>query len=210
MSSQAEPTWCRTILEDKVDPKGKEEAYADYVGVFANNNKKVLSYKHLSDVKIRCEDQTFDCHQVILSARSPVFMAMFQSDMMEKETQTLTIEEFKSNVVAEMLNFIYTGTVSSHESISEIVSELLPAANKFQLDLLKKICEDSLCSTVEVTNCVKYLVLGDMYQTLNLKRRALEIAVENVDSIMDSDVFKDLFKQKPELAWEVMKASHNK
>jgi len=171
---------------------------------------KVFSDKHLSNVKIRCEDQTFDCHQVILSARSPVFMAMFQTNMKEKESQTVNIEEFKSKVVGEMLNFIYAGAVSSHESIDGIASELLTAADKYQLDLLKNICEDRLCPTVEVTNCVEYLVLGDMYQTLKLKKKALGVAVENLDSIMDSDVFEDLFKQKPGLALEVMKASHNK
>merc|ERR1711934_227456 len=129
--------------------------------------------------------------------------------MKEKESQTVNIDEFNSNVVSEMLNFIYTGAVSSRDSINEIATELLAAADKYQLDLLKNICEDRLCSTVEVTNCVEYLVLGDMYQTLKLKKKALGVAVENLDSIMDSDVFKDLFKKKPGLAWEVMKASHN-
>ena len=107
-----------------------------------------------------------------------------------------------------MLNFIYTGTVFSHDAIGEIATDLLRAADKYQLDLLKNICEDRLCSTLEVTNCVEYLVLGEIYQTLKLKKKALGVAVENLDSIMDSDVFEDLFKQKPGLALEVMKASH--
>ena len=78
------------------------------------------------------------------------------------------------------------------------------------MDLLKNICEDSLCSTVDVNNCVEYLVLGDMYQTLKLKRKAVGVAVKNLESIIDSVVFKDLFKQKLELAWEVMKALNKK
>ena len=45
---------------------------------------------------------------------------------------------------------------------------------------------------------------------MKLKKKALGVAVENLDSIMDSDVFEDLFKKKPGLALEVMKASHNK
>ena len=130
--------------------------------------------------------------------------------MREKETNIVTIDDFKAKVVAEMLNFIYTGNISSHDAIKEIATELLAAADKYSLDLLKTICEERLCSSLESTNCVEYLVLGEMYQTFKLRRRALEVAVENVDSIMDTDVFKDLFKQKPELAWEVMKASHKK
>ena len=165
--------------------------------------------KQLSDVKIECEGQTFDCHQAILAARSPVFMAMFQSNMKEKETKRATIDDFKAEVVSEMLNFIYTGTVSDKD-IGEIASELLAAADKYQLELLKKLCEERLCSTLKVTNCVEYVVLGDMYQTFKLRSKALKLAAENVDSIIDTDVFKDLFKQMPELAWEVMKAQNKK
>ena len=129
--------------------------------------------------------------------------------MKENDTKTVTIDDFKAEVISEMLNFIYTGSISSQDTISEIATELLAAADKYQLDLLKNICEEILCSILELTNCVEYLVFGDMYQTFKLRRRAMEIAVENIDSIMDTDVFKDLFKQKPELAWEVMKASRN-
>jgi len=167
--------------------------------------------KQFTDIKILCEGQSFECHMAILAARSPVFMAMFQSDMKEKETRTVTIDDCKAGVVGEMLNFIYTGNVSSsHNSLSDIASELLEAADKYQLDLLKNICEESLCSTLKVINCVEYLVLGDMYHTSKLKKTALRLVVENADSIIDSDVFKDLFKQKPELAFEVTKALNKK
>ena len=160
--------------------------------------------KQLSDIKIECEGKTFDCHQAILATRSPVFMAMFQTNMKEKETKVVTIDDFKAEVVSEMLHFIYTGNVSDKD-ISELGTELLAAADKYQLDLLKKICEERLCSALKVTNCVEYLVVGDMNQTSKLRRMALKLAAENVDSIIDTDVFKDLFKQKPELAWEIMK-----
>ena len=78
---------------------------------------KVFSDKEFTDIKIQCEGQSFDCHIAILAGRSPVFKAMFQSNMKEKETQKVAIDDFTPNVVAEMLNFIYMGTVSSHEDL---------------------------------------------------------------------------------------------
>jgi len=170
---------------------------------------KIFYDKNFTDIKIKCHGQSFDCHMAIL-ARSPVFMAMFQSDMKEKENRTVHIDDFKIGVVGEMLKFIYTGDVSSPDAIVEIASELLKAADQYQLDLLKNICEESLCSTLDANNCVEYLVLGDMYRTLKLKMMALRIVVENADSIIDTDVFKDFFKQKPELALEVTKKALNK
>ena len=174
---------------------------------------KVLSDdKEFTDIKIQCEGQSFDCHMVILAARSPVFKAMFESNMKEKETKTVNLDDFKPNVIAEMLNFIYTGTVASHDTLGVIALELLRAADKYELDHMKNICEDSLCSTVEVTNCVEYLVFGDMYQTLRLKRRALRMLVDNLDSITsnNSDILEDLCKERPGLAVEVMKESNKK
>ena len=162
--------------------------------------------KLFTDVRIQCEGQTFDCHKAVLAARSPVFQAMFETNMKEKETNTVTIEDFKPEVVSEMLAFIYTGNISSQDTISEITTELLAVAVKYQLDNLRDICEERLCSTLEVANCVEYLMLGDMLHTFMLKRMALRLVVENVDSITDTDVIKDLFKQKTELAIEVMKA----
>ena len=53
-------------------------------------------------------------------------------------------------------------------------------------------------------------MFGDMNQTFKLRRMALSLAAENVDSIIDTDVVKDLFKQQPELAWEVMKSLNKK
>ena len=193
------------ILSGSVSDSSKPNLSVDCQKQLGEHLGKVFSDKQFSDIKIQCEGQTFDCHVAILAARSPVFRRMFQADMKEKETKTVTIEDFKAEVVSEMLNFIYTGNISNHDTtISGIAKELLAAADKYQLDLLKKICEESLCSTLEVTNCLEYLVLGDMYQTFKLRKRAMEIAVENIDSIIYTDVFKNLYYQKPELACEVM------
>ena len=45
-----------------------------------------------------------------------------------------------------------------------LAAELLAAAEQCQLELLKSICEEKLCSCLEIGNSVNYLVLGDMYQ----------------------------------------------
>ena len=73
--------------------------------------------------------------------------------MKEKEINTVTTEDFKPEVVSEMLAFIYMGNISSQDTISEITPELLAVADKYQLDNLRSICEERLCSTLDVANC---------------------------------------------------------
>ena len=108
-----------------------------------------------------------------------------------------------------MLKFIYTGKVSSDDSLEgtdRLARALLVAANKYQLDLLKKLCEAQLCSTLDGSNCLELLVLGDIHQTTNLKTAALESVLMNIASLSHTDVFKEFIKKYPELAFEVTKS----
>ena len=43
----------------------------------------------------------------------------------------------------------------------------MAAAEQYQLELLKNICEERLCNSLEIGNSVSHLVLGDMYQVHN-------------------------------------------
>ena len=46
--------------------------------------------------------------------------------------------------------------------------------------MLKTICAEKLSNSIEVNNCIKYLVLGDMYQADVLKEFALDFIAKNV------------------------------
>ena len=50
-----------------------------------------VSHKEFCDVQILCGDKTFDCHQLVLAVRSPVFRAMFRADMKEKKTKKVNV-----------------------------------------------------------------------------------------------------------------------
>ena len=164
---------------------------------------KLLAEKNCYDLEVSCDEEVFPCHQAILSARSPVFLAMFQADMVEKQSKKVIITDVKKEVFREMLRFIYTGKVSSDDSLKELARDLLFAANKYQLDLLKKLCEAQLCSTLDGSNCLELLVVGDLHEATNLKTMALESVLMNLASLSNTDVYKDFVKKCPELAVEV-------
>ena len=163
---------------------------------------QVLADKEFADVDIVCDTAVFPCHQLILAARSPVFRAMFKAEMKEKLTRKIVIKDCHPDVVFEMLNFIYTGDIST-EKLSEMARDLLCVGEMYQLDCLKNMCEDELCSTLDVEKSIEYLVLGDSNNATKLKKMALELLSKNMKNIVDTDVYKDLFRQKPDLAWEV-------
>merc|ERR1712240_236435 len=99
--------------------KNLEQMSDDLLNAF---NKSNNSNKGSSDVTIKCDGKEFYCHQFILSARSPVFEAMFKSKMMEQQTRSSVIDDFTSDVVENMLIFIYSGTTPN---VDQKAKELL-------------------------------------------------------------------------------------
>jgi len=65
--------------------------------------KQLLNNADSSDFKIICEDQTFQCHRIILANHSEVMSEMIK----EAEDQIWTITNFKPEIVKQMIHFIY-------------------------------------------------------------------------------------------------------
>ena len=184
--------------------------------------------KEFVDAIIESGGQSFVCHQIILATSSTVFCAMFQADMREKETRKVFIEDIKPEVIALMLHWIYTGSnengpplcsgyttnravephslrrISPIENVPDEMSmELLRAADKYQLDKLKELCEANLCSILHVTNALELLVFGYLHNATRLKNAALKLVARNQATLSKTKVYQDFLIQFPRLACEV-------
>ena len=168
--------------------------------------------KELSDLQIKCQDKTFDAHQVILSARSPVFKRMLESDMVEKNSRVVEIKQLNSNIVEEMLKFIYTGKCKVNDANidPQIVKQLFEAANMYQLDSLKAFCGDILISSLVPDNALSLLLLGDMHSAEELKKHAMGTVINNLKTIRRSDEWKDCIKERPDISAEITEAMADK
>ena len=167
---------------------------------------KLFNNKTSSDAKIMCGNEEFFCHKIILSVRSPVFEAMFQTDMIENNREVVLIQDIKPEVVKEMLHFIYTGVVSTENVMDEIGKDLLSAADQYQLEILKSKCEEKLCSSLEVSNSIELLVLAELHKAYKLRRMALRLVIRNMDTIVDTDVYEELVKHHPGLTMEITRS----
>ena len=157
----------------------------DSQAILAEDLKKFYLSKEMSDIQIKCGGQTFDCHKMILSARSPVFNRMLLSEMKEKASGVVDLTDTTPEVVRELLEFIYTGNCCIDGNADpEIVCGLLEAADKYELEHLKEMCQYTLSSAVTADNCLQYLALGDKYGTQMLKKRALEMIVKKKKTIV--------------------------
>ena len=66
--------------------------------------KSDIAAMSTGDIVIKCEDQELRAHKYILCARSPVFKAMFQSDMVVEIKNEVNVKETSMSVVKQMVN----------------------------------------------------------------------------------------------------------
>ena len=155
-----------------------------------------------TDINIIVQGKTFPCHRFMLSARSRVFQAMLQTNMRERESGKIKIQDLTSEVVSEMLEFIYTGEIKKNLS-GDLLRELLIAADKYQLDLMKNMCEELLSSAVSVENCLKNLSIANLCGAINLKKASIQFILNNSVTVTTSKEWLNCIKNHPELAAEV-------
>ncbi|GFU37432.1 speckle-type POZ protein B [Nephila pilipes] len=156
-----------------------------------------------ADVVLECESFSVPAHKSILSARSPVFSAMFKTEMKESREETVDIIDMDISVLQTMLVYIYSGNTDGL-SMSN-AHDLLFAADKYQLIELKKVCSKFLRSNANDQNILNILVFGYLHD-LDLKDFAVSFIcneVEDFSVLENSEEWKRLCEEISTLAIEV-------
>ena len=128
---------------------------------------KLYKNKVLTDTAIKCGDKEFKVHRAFLASQSPVFQAMFEVDMKEKQSGVIEVSDITPEAMSDLVTYLYTGTTPN---LKTLASELLEAAEKYQLFHLVTKCEDELGRNIKDTNGVEMLLLADLHGRSALKR----------------------------------------
>lgn len=180
----------------------------------------IFKSQEFSDVTIYANGREFKAHKAILAARSPMFRGMFSHDMKETKYNRVEVTDVDPDVLEEMLRFIYTGksTLEQRLQIKEpkdqkeqekeqhLAIELLQAANKYQLDRLKLICEEALYKTLSAESVAEILSLADLYNAAQLKNQAIEFISIHATEVIETDGWNRMVRENPHLVAEVFKA----
>uniref|UniRef100_A0A8C6MN96 TD and POZ domain containing 3 n=1 Tax=Mus spicilegus TaxID=10103 RepID=A0A8C6MN96_MUSSI len=143
----------------------------------------------------------FKAHKAILAARSPVFRAMFENEMKESLKNPIEIMDLDLDVFKEMMGFIYTGK-APHLHSHSMACDVLPAADKYGLVVLKFLCEDVLCRNLSVKNAAHTLILADLNSTEKLKSQALDFIAIHACEVSETSEWKSMLKSHPHLVAE--------
>lgn len=187
---------------DFSDEKVKPESFSSEK--LSTGLKSFVQSQTYSDVTLISNGVKFPAHKIILSAQSPVFNAMFQSNMVESKKNEVMIEDIKPEVLKEMLHYLYTGKV---EQMNEIENDLLYAANKYDIVGLKLMCFEALIRSMSTENVVDILVLADQHDLSSLKTRAHKFITENAKKLIEMDKFNEaIISLTPSLRKDILRA----
>ncbi|CAM0871161.1 unnamed protein product [Alopecurus aequalis] len=140
-----------------------------------------------SDVTFEVSGETFAAHRCVLAARSKVFTTQLFGPMMEGTTSSvIQIKDMKAKVFAALLRFIYTDTFPEMDKDKNMeekgqdeeegqlkdvmwLQDLLVAADRYDLQRLKFLCEKKLSEQIGVSSVASTLALAEQNHCCRLK-----------------------------------------
>jgi len=187
-----------TPISSPASPVVSETYYQD---CWRSDFENLFTSKTGSDISFIIDGQETKAHKLILSARSPVFSAMFNSEMKEKILDRIDFSDISLNIFNALLRFIYTDRVQLTDSN---VEPLLAAADKYLLSSLKSRCEEFLINHLTTVNCIEMMTLADLYNALRLKKVTQELFSSRHTEIRKTEGWKALKKSRPDVASNIV------
>lgn len=138
---------------------------------------KLYESKKHCDVVFIIGEEEIPAHKLIISARSKVFAAMFDSDMIEKKTGRVEIVDVEPAIFKKLLRFIYCGKVESKDT--DELLKLTVAANKYSVLNLVSNCATQISHCLSVENAVDVLIIADQVNIKFLKKECIDLIIKN-------------------------------
>ncbi|CAN6565539.1 hypothetical protein FF1_041312 [Malus domestica] len=167
------------------------------------------------DIVFQVGDEQFKAHKLILAARSRVFRAQFYGLVGDCNVDKVVVKDVEPFIFKAMLLFIYTDKLpDTHEvmgssplcTFTVMVQHLLAAADLYNLDRLKLLCESKLCEEITTETVATTLALAEQHQCRQLKDVCLKFTANpsNLGAVMQSEGYKHLEESCPSMLVELL------
>ncbi|TVU24138.1 hypothetical protein EJB05_26539, partial [Eragrostis curvula] len=168
----------------------------------------ILANNVSGDVTVEVGGEQFTAHRIVLAARSPVFMAELFGPMKENVSTHVNIDDMEAKVFKVFLHFIYNDSLPEIEEGEKIVmaQHLLVAADKYNMERLKYICEGILRNYIDSSLVATTLVLAEQHGCHGLKEACFKFLKSpgNLTALMACDGFQHLKSSCPSLLVELL------
>ncbi|XP_047103621.1 speckle-type POZ protein-like [Schistocerca piceifrons] len=153
-----------------------------------------------ADVTLVAGASQLPAHRTVLAARSPVFAAMLRHPTLEASSGRVHIPDVSEPVLGQLLAFVYTDEAPA---MATMAHDLLAAADKYDVALLKKRCELQLASDLCVESAAKTAVLAVLHSCPLLRETAAAFIRSHPVQVMGTRGWEEALRNHPQILIEV-------
>ncbi|TVU31150.1 hypothetical protein EJB05_22822, partial [Eragrostis curvula] len=120
------------------------------------------------------------------------------------DTTVIHVYDMEAKVFGDLLRFVYTDTVPDVPGMKlqdevAMAQHLLVAADRYNLERLKLICEDKLCKLMDISSVANILTLAEQHNCRGLKEACLRFlrSPSTLNAVMKTDGFEHLERSRP-------------
>ncbi|KAL6659102.1 hypothetical protein ACP70R_003142 [Stipagrostis hirtigluma subsp. patula] len=180
----------------------------------SDNLGKLLESEEGADVTFKVKGEVFHAHKLVLAMRSPVFKAELYGLMSDKESKSITIEDMEPAIFKKLLHFIYTDSLPAMDDLDrdgsdDIVKHLLVAADRYEVDRMKLICESILWKRLDLGSVAATLALADQHHCSQLKDACIRFinSSSRIGDVVASQGYEHLKRACPAIIVEIWEKS---
>ncbi|CAK5023747.1 unnamed protein product [Meloidogyne enterolobii] len=166
----------------------------------------MLNDEIFADCVFKIGDEVIKTHRCILAKNSKVFHKMFeQNGMIEAQNGEVILTDATPECVRAMLEFFYTGMVSD-DKMKDHVDGIFVIAHKYEVEMLKYLCERFMSCNINVENIVKYCGIINLYGAPTLKKACIDYIRVNGKSFLKSKEWEEIKNNYSDLIPRFMEA----
>ncbi|XP_047094845.1 BTB/POZ and MATH domain-containing protein 2-like [Lolium rigidum] len=204
---------CDVLVIENADAKGSASQFVTVPPPDMQRHfTDLLIAKEGTDVTFKVGTEAFAAHRCILAARSRVFKAELFGPMKEGSMMTadaITVDDMDARVFRAMLEFIYSDLepeLGKEDDEGVMWQHLLGAADRYDLQRLKLMCEDKLCRFIDVSTTTSILALAERHSCDGLKKACYDFlgAPGKLKAVAATDGFDHLITSCPSVMKELI------
>ncbi|KAG0569286.1 hypothetical protein KC19_6G080200 [Ceratodon purpureus] len=152
-----------------------------------------------ADVELQaCDGSPVYAHKAVLAAKSKEFHAAFRANA---DVKVIEVSEMTPQELKVFVTFLYTGSISNNITL-ECMPTFFRAAEKYKVQFLADICEDTLLSNISRENAITTFDIAKKHCSSSVREAVLMKAMK-MGEISTYDEYKHYTQKDPGLLLEL-------
>ncbi|KAL7743025.1 hypothetical protein ACLKA6_011381 [Drosophila palustris] len=172
------------------DMEFEVQTYTSSVTAKIDEAAAELTPKSYGPTNVALQVHSFKAHRVIVAARCEWFKKALMSGMQESINKKVIITDTSPVIFRRLLLYLYGAPIDRTVG-AEQICELMLLADRYSVDDLKELCENTLNSLIDEESVVCLLGIADRYVATVLKSNCLTFLSQHAE-LTKSEIFKEL------------------